>query len=414
MPRHDVVVIGGGQAGLATSALLSRRGIEHVVLERDRIGSKWRHRWDSFTLVTPSWQIRMPGGEYAGDEPDGFLPRDTFVAHLEAYARTTSAPVREGVTATEVTQTDDGYRIQTDAGPLDTRAVIVATGLWQRPSRPPVGDLAPAIHELHSHDYRNPESLPAGGVLVVGSGQSGAQLAEELARSGRDVVLATGTAGRLPRRYRGEDLMRWAHRIGFYHRRADALPTPTDRWAANAHLSGTNGGHTLNLHRFAHDGIRLAGRLERIDGTRITFADDLHGNLRAADRFAAELLGRVEDAIRNGRAPDTGSPDDLEDYAGLDGFDIPPIATLDLNDEGISTVLWSSGFRWDFSWVRPAALDAWGYPVQRRGVTGSPGLGFVGLHYMDTYQSGLLIGVGEDAQHVVDHIAAQLRAATPA
>jgi putative flavoprotein involved in K+ transport len=414
MSRHDVVVIGGGQAGLATSALLSRRGIEHVVLERDRIASKWRHRWDSFTLVTPSWQIRLPGGEYAGDEPDGFLPRDTFVRHLEAYARSTDAPVREGVTATEVVATDGDYRVATGEGPIDARAVIVATGAWQRPVRPPLGDLAPDIRELHSHDYRNPGELPPGGVLVVGSGQSGAQLAEELARSGRDVVLATSSAGRLPRRYRGKDMMLWAHRIGFYDRRADALPSPKDRFAANAHLSGTNGGHTLNLHRFAHDGIRLAGRLTAIDGHHVTFADDLQQNLRAADKFAADLRQAIEVAIRDGRAPDMGSPDDLEDYAGLDGFDAPPLTTLDLQQAGISTVLWSSGFRWDFSWVRPAVLDDWGYPVQQRGVTASPGLGFVGMHYLDTYKSGLLIGVGEDAAHVVDHIADHLGVATPA
>jgi len=414
MPRHDVVVIGGGQAGLATSALLSRRGIEHVVLERDRIASKWRHRWDSFTLVTPSWQIRLPGGEYAGTEPDGFLPRDTFVAHLEAYARSTDAPVREGVTVTEVTASAGGYRVETTEGPIDARAVVVATGAWQRPVRPPLGALAPDIHELHSHDYRNPSSLPPGGVLVVGSGQSGAQLAEELARAGRDVVLATGSAGRLPRRYRGEDMMLWAHRIGFYDRRADALPKPTDRFAANAHLSGTNGGHTLNLHRFAHDGIRLTGRLAGIDGHRITFADDLHANLRAADAFAADLRGKVEAAIAAGRAPDTGSPDDLEDYPGLDGFDVAPPDRIDLREEGVATVLWSSGFRWDFSWVRPAELDPWGYPVQQHGVTASPGLAFVGMHFLDTYKSGLLIGVGEDAAHVVDHVAVHLGVATPA
>jgi putative flavoprotein involved in K+ transport len=414
MPRHDVVVIGGGQAGLATSALLTRRGIEHIVLERDRIASKWRQRWDSFTLVTPNWQIRLPGGEYAGDEPDLFLPRDTFVAHLEAYARSTEAPVREAITATEVTATDDGYRVATSHGPIDARAVIVATGAWQRPVRPPIGDLAPDIHELHSHDYRNPGALPAGGVLVVGSGQSGAQLAEELARSGRDVVLATSSAGRLPRRYRGEDMMRWAHRIGFYDRRADALPSPKDRFAANAHLSGTNGGHTLNLHRFAHDGIRLAGRLTAIDGHHVTFADDLAPNLRAADTFAADLQTAVEDAIRDGRAPDTGSPDDLEDYPGLDGFDAAQLPALDLRSEGITTVLWSSGFRWDFSWVRPAPLDDWGYPIQRRGMTTSPGLAFVGMHFLETYKSGLLIGVGDDADHVVGHVAQHLGAVAPA
>jgi putative flavoprotein involved in K+ transport len=414
MASHDVVVIGAGQAGLSISALLSRRGIEHLVLEREAIGSRWRHRWDSFTLVTPNWQIRLPGAEYAGPEPDGFLPRDEIVAHLESYARASDAPIRVGVDVSEITRDDDMFLLRTNDGPLTARAVVVATGAWQRPVRPPLGELAPGILELHSHDYRNADSLPPGGVLVVGTGQSGAQIAEELREAGREVTLSVSAAGRLPRRYRGADIMRWAERIGFYERRADALERPADRFTANPHLSGKRGGHTINVHRFAHDGVRLAGKLVAIDGSRVTFADDLARNLAASDAVSIGFRQAIEDAIREGRAIDEGSPDDVDEYDGLDGFAQPGIDGLDLHDAGIGTLLWTSGFRWDYSWVRPAPLDGMGYPIQHQGVTDVPGLAFLGLHFMDTYKSGLLIGVGEDAAHVADHIADHLGAVTPA
>ena len=229
--RLDAVVIGGGQAGLAASHHLRRLGREHVVLEQDRVAEAWRRRWDSFTLVTPNWSIRLPGATYAGSEPDGFMPRDELVAHLERYAG--GAPVRTGVRAAAVDRdpVDDGWIVETSEGPIRTRSVIVATGMFERPRLPPsAGALSPRVVSLHTDAYRNPEALPPGGVLVVGSGQSGCQVAEELLEAGRDVVLSVGTTGRMRRRYRGRDTMAWLWDLGFMDRPVTALESPRDRY----------------------------------------------------------------------------------------------------------------------------------------------------------------------------------------
>jgi putative flavoprotein involved in K+ transport len=407
----DVVVIGGGQAGLATSAQLRRWGIEHVILERESIASRWRRRWDSFTLVTPNWQIRLPDGEYEGRDPDGFLPRDEVVAHLERYADRIEAPVRLGVTVSEVVAHDGGYRVTTDDGPLDARNVVVAVGTHQTPRRPRLGRLDPGILELHTADYRNPGALPPGGVLVIGSGQSGMQIAEDLMLAGRPVVLSVGKTGRLPRRYRGRDIFRWAEFIGFYERTPDMLESPAERFSSNPAVSGARGGHTVNLHRFARDGARLTGKIAAMDGHRVTFADDLHANLAFADAVAGGFRQLIDQRIaERGESAPEPDPSNTDEHDGTEGFDQPGFAELDLRREGIASVLWASGFAWDFSWVRPAALDAFGYPIQRQGVTDSPGLYFVGLHFLHRFKSGLLLGVGEDAGHVADSIATRIGA----
>ena len=404
MASTDVLVIGGGQAGLAASAMLSRGGIDHVVLEREAVGGGWHRRWDSFTLVTPNWTVRLPGAEYDGPEPDGFMPRDEVVAHLDRYAERTGAPVVTGVEATEVTEHDGRYRIATTDGPYDARAVIVATGSFQRPKRPPIGSPAPDILDLHSSDYRNPDQLPPGGVLVVGSGQSGAQIAEELNEAGRPVTLAVGRAGRAPRRYRGRDAFRWLEAIGFMGRPKEALDSPAERFAANPHVSGKRGGHTLNLHRFAHDGIRLTGRLTGIDGRTVRFASDLTANLTSADQFATGLREGLDTFIAEAGV-DAPPADPADDYEGRDGFDQPAIAELDLVAEGIGTILWSAGYARDFSWVKPARLDEYGYPIQRADYADSRGLYFLGLHFLHTQKSGLLYGVGDEAAAIAAHIA---------
>lgn len=407
MRASDVVVVGAGQAGLAVSSLLTRDGIDHVVLERDAIGARWRTRWDSFTLVTPNWQLRLPGSAYGGPDPDGFLARDDVVTHLEGYAASFDAPVRPGTEVTGVTaRPGRGYTVMTSEGPVVASSVVVAVGTFQRPRRPRVGRPSPAVQEVHSSGYRNPAELPPGAVLVVGSGQSGAQIAEELHEAGRQVFLSVGSAPRLPRRYRGRDIMRWAEAIGFYERGLDALETPAERFAPNPHVSGRGGGRTLNLHRFARDGITLAGRIAGIDGTRVRLGSDLRENLVKADSVAAEFCRRIDAHIAEARV---GAPEpdesNTDEYRGTDGFEQPVREELDLAREGVTSIVWASGFSFDFSWVRPVARDPFGYPVQRRGVTDSPGLYFVGLHFLDTFKSGLLYGVGEDAAYVAAHIA---------
>ncbi|HUG48241.1 MAG TPA: NAD(P)-binding domain-containing protein [Candidatus Limnocylindria bacterium] len=400
-----VVVIGGGQAGLAISHLLTLDGIDHVVLERDSVGAAWRSRWDSFTLVTPNWTVRLPGAAYGGTDPDGFMPRDEIVAHLQRYAASFGAPVRTGVTATEVTAiADGGYRVETTAGPLDARAVVVATGTFQTPRRPALGSLPEGVLDLHSSAYRNPGALPPGAVLVVGSGQSGAQIAEELLEAGRRVFLSVSRAPRIPRRYRGRDLARWFETMGFV-RTVDQLDSPAERFSANAHVSGKRGGHTLNLHRFARDGMTLLGRVAEIHGGTISLVDDLHANLARADASAAEIRHVVDGFVAQAGI-DAPTPDDenSDDYAGDDGFHQPRIDRIDLASEQVTSVIWSAGYGFDFSWVRPVALDETGYPVHRRGVTSSPGLYFLGLHFLYTMKSGLLWGVGDDAEYLAGEI----------
>jgi len=365
--------------------------------------------------VTPNWQIRLPDAAYTGDQPDAFLGRDEIVAHLEAYAERSGAPVRVGIEVTEVAARGDGYRVATSDGPIDTRIVVVAVGTHQRPKVPQLGRLAPDVLELHTADYRHPGALPPGGVLVVGNGQSGLQIAEELYLAGRAVTLSVGKTGRLARRYRGRDIFHWAEVIGFYDRIADQLASPAERFTPNPAVSGARGGHTVNLHRFARDGVRLTGRIASIDGRRITFADDLQANLAFADAVAAAFRQQIDARIRElGIDAPEPDPTNTDEHDGTEGFDAPAIRELDLRAEGIATVLWASGYAWDFSWVRPARLDDWGYPLQRRGVTDSPGLYFLGLHFMHRFKSGLLLGVGEDAVYLADDIASRLGATAPA
>lgn len=407
--RVGTVVIGGGQAGLVTSYHLSQRDLEHVVLEQESVPfPAWRSRWDSFTLVTPNFQLQMPEFAYEGDNPDGFLHRDDVIEYLEEFAASFDPPVRFGVRATSVERNPaGGYLVRTDNGTLEAGNVVVAIGTFQEPRIPPFSDDlsdhgSNQLVQLHSSDYRNPESLPDGGVLVVGAGQSGSQIAEELNQSGRQVYLSASDVERLPRRYRGKDSMRWLVETGFVDRTVDELESLEERFSPNPRISGKDGGHTLNLHQFARDGVRLLGHLEGAQGTRAYFAPDLKGSLATADKFAAEFKQGIDKFIAK-----TGQ-DAPEPSAGpgpQDGYEVDIVRELDLKAEGIATIIWATGYMFDFSWVKLPILDGYGYPVQKRGITAYPGLYFVGLHWLHTIKSGLLAGVSDDAKHVVEHIA---------
>lgn len=400
------VVIGAGQAGLAVSHALRRLGSEHVILEQGQVAQAWRGRWDSFTLVTPNWTIRLPAGAYNGPDPDGFLPRDEIVAMLERYAA--GAPVRSGVQVTAVDpEPAGGFTVSTGSGPIRAANVIVATGTFQSERPSPFGSHLPArVLQLHTSGYRNPGTLPPGAVLVVGSGQSGCQIAEELLEAGRTVHLSVGTAGRVPRRYRGRDIFHWLAGSGFLDRTVDKLPSPKAKFAGNPHATGRGGGHTINLHRFARNGMRLHGHVQGVRGERVRFAADLHANLAAADTFAADLTGGIDEYIRNAGV-DAPPPDaaNTDEYDGHDGFAIPEQAELDLAAEGISTVIWAGGYRFDYSLVHAPVLDPDGFPITRRGVTRVPGLYFLGMHFLYDGKSSILYGVGGDAEHVARHLA---------
>lgn len=405
--RIDTVIVGGGQAGLSTSYWLKQRGHEHVVLEKaDAPGTAWRNRWDTFTLVTPNWSFRLPGGDYGQADPHGFMGRDAILAAFADYAHRHALPIRyhSAVTLVESHTSGQGYTVHTADGMMFVAAhVVLATGSFQRPKLPEyAADLPAAVKQLHSGQYRNPAALPPGAVLVVGSGQSGAQIAEELYQSGRTVYLSVGRAGRAPRRYRGRDTWEWLDLSGFLDRTADKLPAPQARFAANPHISGRDGGHTLNLHQFARDGVRLLGRVTGAADGKIRLAPDLHESMMHADQFEARLLTMIDDHIvRSG----VDAPEDQLPQL-RDGFATEIVQEVDLAAAGITSVVWAVGYSFDFEWVKLPLLDAHGFPSQVRGVTAHPGLYFVGLNWLHSQKSGLLQGVGEDAAHVAGHIAA--------
>jgi len=404
--RLNTVIVGGGQAGLAISYYLKQEQRDHVVLERStQAANTWRnHRWDSFTLVTPKWQMRLPGAEYDGDDPDGFMPRDGIVAYLERYAEGNHLPVRYGVNVSSIEPRpgNRGWIIRTDQGAFEADNVVVATGLFQQPRVPAAAaGLTAAVAQLTSDQYRSPEALAPGAVLVVGSGQSGAQIAEELYQSGRRVFLSVGTAGRAPRRYRGRDTTWWLYKF-WMDQTVDSLPSPKARFAANPAVTGKDGGHALNLHQFYRDGVVLLGHLQDAREGRLILKPDLHESLEKVDRFEADLLKGIDEAIaaRGIDAPEETVP------VLRDGYAAPQILDLDVKTAGIGTVIWATGYTFDFGLVKVPVTDEFGYPVQRRGVTAYKGLYFLGLPWLHTAKSGLFAGVGEDAAYLAEQIAA--------
>ena len=350
MPEQvEAVVIGGGQAGLAISYYLTQQGRTHVVLEQaTQIAPAWRNgRWDSFTLVTPNWTVQLPGFPYQGNDPDGFMRRADVVRHLEQYATSFQTPVRcrVQVTAVDPARNGQGYLVTTaDAAHYATATVVVATGSFQFPKPSPFHGAWPSeILQLHSSHYRNPSVLPPGAVLVVGSADSGCQIAEELNESGRRVYLCVGRAVRRPRRYRGKDSMFWAITLGRVELTADQLPSPSARFAANPQLSGKDGGHTLNLHQFARNGVTLLGRLVRVEGHRIAFAPDLPENLANADKASDDFKHEVDAFVRRtGMDVPAPEPDLVDEVRSDVGRHAP--ATLDLKAAGITTVIWATGY----------------------------------------------------------------------
>ena len=407
-PRFDAVVIGAGQGGLAVSWFLTRLGIGHVVLERSGIAASWRERrWDSFCTVTPNWSIALPGAEYAGGDPDGFLPRDELVRHFERWAESFGAPVRCGVEVRRVRPADGGFEVETSEGACAAGNVVAATGTYQTPNIPAVSTRLPRrIRQLAADEYKRPGMLAPGGVMVVGAGQTGCQIAGELHEAGREVWLCVGRAGRLPRRWRGRDCIAWQRDMGYLDRAPDMLESPEARFRADPHLTGRNGGCTLSLHDFHRRGIRLLGRLTGCDGERASFDGGLHAEMRFADEFADRITAEFDRHIRE-RGIDAPPPT-AEELAGgppADGA-MPEIRReLDLAGAGIASVVWATGYRHDFSWIEAPVLDGAGYPVAPGGVSACPGLYFAGLNWMTWRKSGILWGVGDDARSVARHLA---------
>ena len=397
-----MVVIGGGQAGLAVSHELSARRIEHVVLERGRVGETWRGRWDSFCLVTPNWSVHLPGGAYAGEDPDGFMPRDQIVEYLERYATSFAAPVREAVEVTTLEPSPDGgFALATTSGPVDAGVVVLATGAYQRPHRPRGAATLPAsVFQIDAEGYRNEAALPAGEVLVVGSGQTGCQLAEELRRAGREVFLACGRAPWCSRRIGDQDVMYWAIETGSLDETLADLPSPEARLIGNIQATGHDGGYDLHYRVLQRMGVILLGHFLGAEEGRAHFAADLAQSVAFGDARYNEMRQKVAEicAERGIPAPDMPDPPP---------FDARAPEALDL--DGFGAVIFTSGFRPDYSrWVHLDAFDETGFPIHEDGAsTAVPGLYFCGTHFLRKRKSSLLLGVGEDATLVAAKIAAR-------
>ena len=394
--RVHTVVVGGGQAGLAISYLLTQQGTDHTVLEQSKeLAHAWRTgRWDSFMLNTPNWHGVLPGWDYHGSDPDGFGTKQDLIASLENYAASFQPPMRFGtcVRTVDARTTGDGYEVTlADGGAYVAQHVVIATGAHQFPRLPTMAAAVPgSVQQLHSSEYQKPQALPPGAVLVVGTSDSGCQIAEELNEAGRTVYLCVSRAGRRPRRYRGKDQFCWSGYLGLGDR---PRATGFNPYAQN---SSTKGGHTINLHQFANDGVRLLGQLLDVQGDTLVLAQDAAANLAQADRNCATWKQEVDDYIqRAGLDAPPPEPDPLDEARSDPGKPAPP--SLHLSGAGIGSIIWATGYGFDFRWVHLPVFDETGFPVQDRGLTQCPGLYFLGVQGR---ARGTLRSVGDPAHQV--------------
>lgn len=409
--RTDVVVIGAGQAGLAASHNLVDRSIDHVVLERGSVANSWRtERWDSLRLLTPNWLSRLPGWAYDGTDPHGFMSKDDVVEYLERYRRSFGAPVRSETAVEAVRTTVGGFRLRTNQGAIDARAVVIASGANSTPRTPAIArELPPGIRQLHAMHYRNVEQIDRGGVLVVGASASGAQIADELARAGREVTVAVGNHTRIPRRYRGRDTFAWLDSSGILDDSwADEADIAKSRRAPSLQLIGSDERRDLDLNALTSVGVRLVGRLVGISGTHLQFSGSLANTIASADQRMNRLLTRIDRTL-------DGTPDG----AGLEAPDDRPQPTslpppcLDLDHAAISTIVWATGSRPTYPWLAPHLLDRRGAIVHDGGVMNDPGMFVLGLPFLRRRKSGFIDGVGDDATAVVDSLVAHFDSTRP-
>jgi putative flavoprotein involved in K+ transport len=402
--KVETLIVGGGQAGLAMSEQLSKRGLSHLVVERHRVAERWRtERWDDLHANGPAWHDKLPSLPIAGVEPDGFASRDQMVDYFVAYAERIAAPIRCGVAVTALRKDADGtgFRAETSQGAIEAENVVAATGPFQRPVIPAVVPPEAAIVQMHSIGYRNPGQLPDGAVLVVGAGSSGAQIADELSRAGRRVYLCVGQHERPPRRYRGKDFCYWLGVLGLW----EATARDPSMEHVTIAVSGAYGGHTIDFRRLAARGVTLLGRAEAFADGVMRFSPDLAGSLERGDASYLSLL------------------DAADAYVTENGLDLPeepaartvepdptcvtdPILQLNLRRAGIAAIIWATGFALDFGWLKVDAFDGRGLPAHRRGVTDVPGLYFLGLPFLSRRASSFIFGVERDASHLAEHIAA--------
>ena len=411
MRRTEAVVIGGGQAGLAMSRCLAQYGIDHVVLERGRVGERWRsERWDSLRLLSPNWHTRLPGFRYDGPDPDGYMQVGELVGLLERYARTIDAPVEPSTTVLGVEASGPGYRVTTDRGGFLARSVVIATGHCDVPFVPPVAAGLPGdVVQLVPSRYRRASQLPQGGVLVVGASASGVQLADEIHASGRPVTLAVGRHTRLPRVYRGRDIFWWLDAMGVFDETEDGVfDLALARSQPSLQLVGRPDRATLDLPVLERRGVRLAGRLAAIEGARVRFADDLVAHTAAADARLARLVQRIDNfAARGVLDGEVGPREPFTPFL----WPAPAPTTLELRQAGIRSVVWATGYARSYPWLRVPVLDERGEIRHAGGVTAAAGLYVLGLYFLRRRKSSFIDGVGLDAMELAAHLAGHLRRA---
>ena len=403
MLQTTTIIIGAGQAGLAMSRCLSDLGVEHVVLERGKLAQRWRsHSWDSLRLLTPNWMTRLPGFQYDGHDRDGFMSVPELIAFFERYAVSSEAPVLTDTTVQSVERSGSGFRVVTNRGVWSASSVVVATGYCDLPAVPAASrGLAPSVRQIVPSDYRRPEQLPAGGVLVVGASSTGVQLADEIQRSGRQVTLAVGRHTRLPRSYRGRDILWWLDQLGVLGQGVDAVQNiERSRHQPSLQLVGRPDHSSLDLAVLHDRGVRLVGRVRDIDGRRVSLADDVVATTAAADFKMAEILMRIDQFIAATGAA-AASPEPFNPTWPL-AADTPD--SLDLKDERINTVIWATGYRRAYPWLRLPVLTAHGEITHKGGITPEVGLYVLGLNFQRRRNSSFIDGVGDDAGVIAQEI----------
>ena len=414
MKKHySVIVVGGGQAGLSISYCLKQKGVDHIIFEKNQIGYSWQEkRWDTFCLVTPNWQCTLPGYHYPGDDPNGFMQRDAIVEYIKDYAKSFDPPIKERVEVFSVTKDNSQslFSVTSSLGSFTADQVVVATGNYHQAKIPRIAErFASELTQIHSSDYKNPQSLPEGEVLVVGTGQSGCQIAEDLHLVGRKVHLCVGGAPRSPREYRGRDVVDWLDQLGYYNLTVENHPDKENvRTKTNHYVTGRGGGREIDLRTFALEGMQLYGSLVDVQGDNLAFKPNLKHNLDRADEVAESIKRTIDEYIdRN----NIDAPIELT-YQPVWQPETE-VLELDYKANNITTVVWCIGYNTNFSWVDIPVFDGKGYPRHERGVTSSRGLYFLGLPWLYTWGSGRFSGIARDAQYLSDYIAKRTKYAYP-
>lgn len=401
--HHSAIVIGAGQAGLSMSYCLTQQGIDNIILEKSgQIADNWRNqRWDTFCLVTPNWQCQLPGYPYQGNDPDGFMVKDEIVEYLEGYRAFFNPVIVFNSPVISLTKNGDVFTLVTADTIYTADQVVIACGSYHEPRIPSLAKKMPAhIAHVHSNFYKNPDQLPPGEVMVVGTGQSGCQIAEDLHLAGRKVHLCVGPAPRVNRRYRGRDVVKWLDDMGYYHTTLETHPDGKNAvHSTNHYVTGRDGGRDLNLRIFAEQGMKLYGVLKDTDGKQLFFDDDLQKNLDYADEVAERIVKGIEDYIQKNNIDAPADDNVRSNY-------VPPLVTeLDIASSGINAVVWSTGFNMRFEWINLPVFQENGHPQQKRGITEVEGLYFIGLNWMHTWGSGRFYQVGRDAEYLSEVMA---------